>query len=63
VDFGKDFCDFKFSSDKVLLMQCYASKSVSRGVEFCNANFDLKKEMQYWLLCYESIPVYDFEYC
>jgi hypothetical protein len=44
-------------------MQCYASKNVPRGKEFCNSNFDPETELEYWLICYEGIPVYTFEYC
>ena len=44
-------------------MQCYAVKNVDRGREFCNSNFDPEKDLENFLLCYESIPVYSMEYC
>ena len=31
IDFAKEFCDDRFSKDKFLLMQCYATKNVQRG--------------------------------
>jgi hypothetical protein len=63
VEFGKEFCDYKFADDKVLLMQCYAIKNVARGIEFCNSNFDYKTEEANWILCYESIPVFTATFC
>ena len=63
VDFGKEFCDSKFSNDKILLMQCYAARNVDRGKEFCNSNFDPEKDVNNFLLCYESIPLYTMQYC
>lgn len=44
-------------------MQCYAAKDVERGKEFCSANFDPEEELENFLLCYESIPVFTMQYC
>lgn len=44
-------------------MQCYASKNVPRGVEFCISNFDPKKEREVFLECFETITLFTSEYC
>ena len=44
-------------------MQCYASKNVERGEEFCVSNFDPKIEREVFLDCFEGIPLFTFSYC
>jgi hypothetical protein len=39
VNFGKQFCDSKFTAG-VDLMKCYSDRKVPRGEEFCISNFD-----------------------
>jgi len=63
VPFGREYCDERFMGDKYLLMQCYSSKNVPRGEEFCLANFDPKKEREVFLECFETIPLYTADYC
>ena len=57
VDFGKEYCDQKYFEDKLLLMQCYGTKNVAKGEQFCLQNFDPVENLEAMLLCYESIPL------
>ena len=63
VPFDKAYCDDKFGDNKYLLMQCYASKNVERGEEFCVTNFDPKTERNVFLECFEGIPLFTHTYC
>ena len=59
VNFGKEFCDSKFTAGADL-MRCYSERNVPRGEEFCISNFETAEEL---IACYEDIPVYSQNYC
>lgn len=44
VEFSQEYCDTKHSEDKYSLMQCYGTKGVKKGEEFCTSNFDAVAE-------------------
>jgi hypothetical protein len=44
-------------------MQCYSGKNIKKGIEFCDSNFDPEEDSKNFLLCYESIPAFNMEYC
>jgi hypothetical protein len=60
VDFAKEFCDNNFPDNKYLLMQCYGQRDVPKGEEFC---LSLDEDPELVLVCYESIPLFNFNYC
>ena len=63
VEFSQEYCDKKFSNNKIQLMQCYGTKGVSKGEEFCTSNFNEVTELALLLECYESIPIFTKNYC
>ena len=44
-------------------MQCYGTKNVAKGEQFCLQNFDPVENLEAMLLCYESIPLLNQNYC